>query len=123
MGSSDGEGPMNEVARWLQANEQYLATALAWLRHRLCQHAQRQDQRLPGDVAAGPDGADRFWDTSESLEPPPALVLLGRRFGLSRFEQQLLLLCGAMELDTRIAGHCARVHDDPRRSYPTFALA
>ena len=57
------------------------------------------------------------------IDPPPALVILGQRLGLSQFEQEILLLCAAMELDTRIAGLCARAQDDPDRPYPTFALA
>src|SRR5213079_1147006 len=32
-------------------------------------------------------------------------------------------LCAAMELDTRIAGLCARAQRDPGKAYPTFALA
>ncbi|MCK6554659.1 ATP-binding protein [Candidatus Binatia bacterium] len=56
-------------------------------------------------------------------EPPPALLIVGERLGLSRFERDVLLLCAAMDLDTRIAGLCARAQDDPARSYPTFALA
>ena len=35
----------------------------------------------------------------------------------------MLLLCAAMELDTRIAALCARAQDDPAAAYPTFALA
>jgi len=57
------------------------------------------------------------------MEPPPALAILGQRFGLTPFELDVLLLCVAFELDTRIAGLCARAHDDPQRAYPTFALA
>ncbi|MDB5034125.1 MAG: ATPase central domain protein [Chlorobi bacterium] len=60
---------------------------------------------------------------AESIDPPPAAVTLSRRFGLSRFELDLLLLCAAMELDTRIASLCARAQDNPGRPYPTFALA
>jgi hypothetical protein len=52
----------------------------------------------------------------------PALLLLGNRLGLSEFERNVLLLCVAMELDTRIAGLCARAQDDPAKPYPTFAL-
>jgi hypothetical protein len=58
-----------------------------------------------------------------AMEPPPALLILGERLDLSRFELQILLLCAALELDTRIAGLCARAQDDPGRTYPTFALA
>jgi hypothetical protein len=56
------------------------------------------------------------------MDPPPALVILGHRLGLSQFEQEALLLCAAMELDTSIAALCARAQRDPARAYPTFAL-
>lgn len=59
----------------------------------------------------------------ENNDPPPALVILRLRFGLSLFEQNLLFLCTAMELDTRLPAFCARAQDDPGRNYPTFALA
>jgi hypothetical protein len=58
-----------------------------------------------------------------AMEPLPALHILSRRFGLSPFERDLLLLCAALELDTRIAALCAQAQDDPNRPYPTFALA
>jgi hypothetical protein len=57
------------------------------------------------------------------MDPPPALVILGHRLGLSQFEQEALLLCAAMELDTGIAALCARAQRDSARAYPTFALA
>jgi hypothetical protein len=60
---------------------------------------------------------------AERIDPPPAALILSRRLGLSRFELQTLLLCAAMELDTRTAALCARAQDDPQRPYPTFALA
>jgi hypothetical protein len=49
--------------------------------------------------------------------------LVARRFGLTDFERSTLLLCAAIELDTRIAGLCARAQGDPSRPYPTFGLA
>ena len=61
--------------------------------------------------------------SAEAADPPPALGLLGQRLGLSRFEREVLLLCVAMELDTRTAALCAQAQDDPSRAYPTFALA
>jgi hypothetical protein len=57
------------------------------------------------------------------MDPPPALLLLTQRLGLSEFEQHLLTLCVAMELDTGIALLCAQCQRDPTRLYPTFALA
>lgn len=57
------------------------------------------------------------------MNPPPALIMLAQRFGMTTFEQDVLLLCTALELDTRIAGLCGRAQSDPNRPYPTFALA
>jgi len=59
----------------------------------------------------------------ESLDPPPALMILARQLGLSTFDCQVLMLCVAMELDTRISNLCALAQDDLNKPYPTFALA
>jgi hypothetical protein len=56
-------------------------------------------------------------------EPPSAFQSLSTRLNLSPFEENVLLLCVAMELDTRTASLCARAHADTNRPYPTFALA
>lgn len=60
---------------------------------------------------------------ASQIDPPPALVLLAQRLGLSSFEQNVLLLCAAMEIDTRIPELCARVQGDPSLAFPTFGLA
>lgn len=59
----------------------------------------------------------------DKQEHPTALVLLGNRFGLTAFERSVLLLCAAMELDTRTASLCALAQGNPSKAYPTFALA
>jgi hypothetical protein len=61
--------------------------------------------------------------TAEKNEMPPAMTILSQRFGLSRFEQELLLLCAARDLDTRTDRLCGRAQHDATRNYPTFALA
>jgi hypothetical protein len=48
---------------------------------------------------------------------------LSRLLNLSPFERNILLLCIAMELDTRIPALCEQAQDNPGQSYPTFALA
>lgn len=103
--------------RWHQQNEQYLGTALAWLRQVLSHQAgiPLAEQSSPLTAAVLTVDAAR--------EAVPALVLLSQRFNLSAFEQQLLLLCAALELDTQIAPLCAKAQDHPQRPYPTFALA
>ena len=140
------------VDSWQASNEEYLAAALAWMRLRLTRLAastttapvERSERRCflsfrrrrrpaasATTASAVPDrrttriaekAAARMAEAA-SVEPPPALVLLARRFGLSRFEMEVLLLCVAMELDTRTASLCARAQDNPSLPYPTFALA
>jgi hypothetical protein len=48
---------------------------------------------------------------------------LSEALGLTPLEQDILLLCVAMELDPSIAALCAKAQGDPNRAYPTFALA
>jgi hypothetical protein len=93
-------------------------------------------RRKPAFFEAGPAGTRLITGNGEqpplistgppSLEaamPPDALVMLRDRLGLTQFELNILLLCAAMELDTSIAGLCARAQREPERAYPTFALA
>jgi hypothetical protein len=73
----------------------------------------------PKEVPPKPLNAER----EPAAELPSALEQLAERLNLSAFEKNVLLLCSAMELDTRIGGLCARAQDDPLKAYPTFALA
>jgi hypothetical protein len=152
---------MTDPGAWHQANDEYLASAVAWLRLRLeritpAERAPSMARFRPPETpqpsvlgrllgrrttpAADPVRAllpsrsptSRDRDVIEAAtsmarmasdDPPPALVLLARRFGLSDFEREVLLLGIGAELDTRIGPLCARAQDDPARPYPTFALA
>ena len=84
---------------------------------------------LPGPSHPSSDphviqAAEAMQKALEEMNPPPALLLLSRRLGLSEFEQQLLLLCLGIELDPGIAGLCSRCQGgDVARPFPTFALA
>ena len=138
-----------DLAQWQNNNDRFLAAALAWLRLLLTRMAEGESEGTTTPASAAPsapagtslfsfmpeqptapqpaetalDVARRQMDEAAAMDPPPALHLLSQRFGLSPFEQDVLLLCAAMELDTRIAGLCAQAQDDPSRPYPTFALA
>ncbi len=117
---------MEDFLHWQAGNEQYLAAALAWLRLRLAWQAEQMRPSPPSAEAVTEAEVAQAASTLaavEAMEPPPALVVLSRRFKLSRFEQQVLLLCAAMELDTRVAAFCACAQDNPHQPYPTFALA
>ena len=62
-------------------------------------------------------------DAASQMSTPPALILHAQRFGLSPFERDLLLLCAATELDTRIGPLSDLAQGSWGRSHPTFALA
>ncbi|MCH4561928.1 ATP-binding protein [Halomonas sp. EGI 63088] len=133
---------------WQQANDDWLSASVAHLRLRLtalaAEHtrpaeAPRGGNRWTallggGDTKVSPpvqspskaelNAALRKREEAEqATDPPPALHLLGDRFGLTPFEREVLLLCAAVELDTRVAGLCAAAQGDATRVYPTFALA
>jgi hypothetical protein len=85
---------------------------------------------LPASAEARPESVTQaaalVQRIAQEMNPPPALLILGRRLGLSEFERQLLLLCLAMELDPAIAPLCARCqgkHNQDELGRPTFALA
>ncbi|MEH1770890.1 MAG: ATP-binding protein [Nostoc sp.] len=105
---------MNNLDSWRANNEEYLANELAWLRWRLSEFAQLPDIEKPKVTEMA---------IVEGMNPPPALLLLGQKLDLSDFEQQVLLLCIAMELDPGIARLCAKASDNSHQPYPTFALA
>ncbi|WP_347351795.1 ATP-binding protein [Intrasporangium sp.] len=107
------------VADWHTHNADHLSLALAWLRLRLATAARSEGTGVDDEVAA----ARRAVLAAERTTPPPTLALLGRAFDLTRFEQDVVLLCAAMALDTRVAGLCAEAQHDARMPYPTFALA
>jgi AAA+ superfamily predicted ATPase len=60
---------------------------------------------------------------AEAVDPPPVLVDLAHRVGLTRFERDVLLLGVASELSSAVGLACAELQRDPGRRYPTAALA
>ena len=127
---------MTDLARWQQNNEAHLAAGLGWLRARLT--SLTGEPTGEGRVGSSPAELVRHSDehlramtearaamqaAEDATDVRPALTILSERLGLSRFEAQVLLLCAGMELDTRLAGLCARAQDDPARPHPTFGLA
>src|SRR6185369_8322885 len=113
---------MTELAQWQKGNEDYLCAALDWLRLRLLRacHDTSPAETVTDEQLAEAEAAMLV---AEKTEPPPALLIAARQFGLSSFESKVLLLSTAMELDTRMAYLCARAQDDPNKAYATFALA
>jgi len=136
---------MTDQAEWSQVNDKYLEAALTWLRLRLDAGArlellspgaastdqerkspprrQSDEQVLPPVTAEQIKSAADAMATAANIQPPPALIILAQRFGLSNFERDVLLLCAAIELDSRVATLCGVAQGDGNSTYPTFALA
>ncbi len=135
---------MTEREQWHQGNACHLAQALAGLRQRLENQAGGTERdatsRTSDSDHSGASGTLSHQMGEGRGEGPVhgqgehegnalpettnfALQLLAQRLGLSGFEKDVLLLCAAMELDTRIPDLCARAQGDPQKPFPTFALA
>jgi len=135
---------MNPAEQWNDINTRHLAAMVSWVRLRLQKLAPspkvkekggglwfRKEEAQDIEESGSPQKATdeeiakvhQAMTELEGTQPPPALILLDERLGLTPFDRNVLALCAAMELDTRIASLCARVHDDPNKAYPTFALA
>ena len=144
---------MTDLRAWQASNDRQLEAALAALRQRLEQFIRQSSPQQPEapaerPAAAAPPARTVRRSLIERLlrgpapiaatvvvsppaipeeaavpEPRSALDQLAEGLRMSAFEKNLLLLCAAMELDTRVAGLCAQAQGDPQRGYPTFALA
>jgi AAA+ superfamily predicted ATPase len=112
---------MTTQESWQENNSRWLSAALAELRQRLEKFSQKSASEN-GAKPKSPSTAPRQ-ETNPDTGTPSALEVLSDRLALSLFERNVLFLCAAMELDTRIAGLCARAQADPQKNFPTFALA
>ena len=120
---------MNDLERWQESNARQLSAAVVELRQRLERYIQQQSGSASAAVSSiATPATDEAVEKGENEtageleELPSALNLLSERLSLSTFERDILLLCAAMELDTRVAALCARAQDDPNKPFPTFAL-
>ena len=143
--------PVDQPVRgWHEGNDAWLSAAVAHLRLKLQALAAEGTRVLEaprganrwtavfgrkGSRAEAPEpvtrpsrgeierAAQARTDAEATMDPGPALHILGVRFDMTPFEREVLLLCAAVELDTRIARLCAAAQRDPERDHPTFALA
>lgn len=98
---------MSSLEQWQVDNDQYLAVALHWLRLRLTKIAEATSSAAPSSKGLLPrrlttpvssvmsdelTQAEQALAEAAQMQPPPALVVLSEQFGLSPFEQNVLLL-------------------------------
>jgi len=99
---------------WYAANDRHVEQSLARVRRLL-------ERRAAG--SAGPESPAPAVESFEIDGYPPALEALVSVFGLSPFERDVVMLAAGPELDAAFGALCAAAHGDPRRTWPTFALA
>jgi hypothetical protein len=115
--SSAARDPRTTVHAGAEPVPDYL-TGIARVRAALERHAA-----LDAEQTTPPPPPSSATEGAEAEGGNLTLAALCRRFGLSPFERDVLLLCAGMELDATFAPLCARAQVDSRREYPTFGLA
>jgi hypothetical protein len=95
---------------WVDTNQRYLVAEFARLK-----------VRLAGEQPAAP--TERVEATSGGQPMLAAIDLLAERFGLSRFERDILLLCAAVEMNGDMARLCGEAQRSAGRAHLTFGLA
>lgn len=96
---------------WSEANQSYLVLEFARLRRRFKTESESALDELGEDFAREP------------IDPPPAIDSLTTIFALSPFERDVVLLCAGVEMDSKLAAHCAEALGRDYRGSITFALA
>lgn len=113
------------ITDWFEANKRYLMASLAVVREALERHVKQGKDDAHNEKASKVSIAEKRDHARDALPAPSALDTLVTTFGLSDFERDILLLCGGVELDSRIANSCALYNAGAgvmHRS-PTFSLA
>ena len=109
---------INSLAlNWFEANQRYLSAELERVRGQLEERAGKET------ASDQPTGRTTSESADASQFAAAALVSICNAFKLSPFEQDILLLCAGIELDFRFSALCARLHNDPSKTFPTFSLA
>ncbi|MEM7062108.1 MAG: ATP-binding protein [Cyanobacteria bacterium P01_B01_bin.77] len=113
----------NSSSQWQAENQQYLSAAITVVKARLVERLQQAsiDLHMLSHVPSLKTALEQF-HAVEMSQLPSALEQLSALCHLSAFEQEILLLCAAMELDATFAPMFAALHGDAQRNYPTFSL-
>lgn len=107
---------------WQQANQRHLTASLARVREAL-RRASGETVAEPGEPSEPEKNEAAIAAAEADLPAPSALQRLCSLFQLSPFERDVLLLCAGVELDSELAGLCAKASRAVDGCSPTFGLA
>jgi hypothetical protein len=99
---------------WYEANQRYLARAIAQVRVAIERFVRGAGETSPPDAIE---------ETSEPMPAPPALETLCSAFEMSDFERKILLMCAGAEMDSRFAELYASSLQGSHALQPNFSLA
>jgi ATPase family associated with various cellular activities (AAA) len=113
-----------KLARWLNPTASKPAITAPAKPTLLLAEAASNPQIPPPSAKPAIDeaAAEKARAAAAQIDPPPSLVVLAQRLGLSDFERDTLLLCAAVEFDPGFPSLLARAQG-AGRNYPTFGLA
>jgi hypothetical protein len=114
-------------------NQAFLKAAMEWFRLLLQSRTPTETQKAkhwwcrrrkdPEVSAAQIKAARQAMDNAAQADPKPAFTVLADKLGLSEFDQFMLLLAAALEIDPDMPANIAAWHRDSNRRLPTLALA
>lgn len=97
-----------DYASWSALNHQFIVEYINYLLS--CLDSEADHVARPDVGAFGSD-------------VPPAIARLAVLFNLSVFEQEILLLCVAAEMERSTGAFCAVLNGSPQQAFPTFRVA
>ncbi|PSB29996.1 ATP-binding protein [Chlorogloea sp. CCALA 695] len=113
----------NTFENWQQANKDFLLVALEQVSSIMKSYIDRGEKDSSRDLPNRSEARFSPKDILPETSTPPALETLCKRFNLSDFEKNLLLLCVGVELDLNFPELCAEAHGVNHQHFPTFGLA
>ena len=108
---------------WCEENQRYLTVSLEALRHLFEARLSKEEITPPVESFDQVNKETNLENLAASMSAPPAMDTLCELFVLTPFERQILLMCAAVELDSKFSSLYAEVQENPRQTYPTFSLA
>lgn len=108
---------------WYQANQYYLIAAFNQLHNILRNFINQPENDFDGSSSNTNQDRSELLKIASEMSFPPALEQICERFELSEFEFYILVLCAALELDSRFPELCTKAHNHENYYYPTFGLA